>query len=651
MEKMYGWQGKILRLDMTSGQHEETGMQDYYEDFIGGRLLASRLYWDEVSPETGALDPGNVIMIMAGPLAGTPAIACSRWVISAKSPHSYPDQYGFGNGGGFFGAAIKHAGLDGIIITGRASSLSYVFIENGSVTIHDAGDLQGLATEETIAKLRQQHGAKAHVVCIGPAGENQVRFASAHTEQGGVFANGMGAVFGSKNIKAVVVAGSSKVPVARPDKLKEVNRMVRTLRQGQHASLYMTEPMIQGIEFVKATPCYGCPAACMRGTFKHTSGSTEVRKTCAAAFLYSNWDQRYHGEATEYPFVATSLCDQLGLCTAEVSNILYWLDACIKGGILTEEATGLPLSKLGSQEFFEAMISAIVNKQGFGEVLAQGVRRASLSQGVDAEKLALEHITPSGYVNDAYGARLFITNALFYATEPRNPIIQLHEFSFELLRWALWHTTSGAMSTLDTPALRKIAERVWGSEKAVDFSTYEGKAEAAFRIQNRQHAKESMVACDRHYPIHDTDQRDSRLGDPALVPDLFSAVTGTDLPEADYYRIGERSVNLQRAIMAREGRAGRGNDTIGEFNFTEPVETEEGMFGLFNPDLEMPGRGEEIISRKGAIIDRQAFEQMKDDYYRLRGWDVSSGLQKKETLEDLKLDFVCDELKNQGALK
>ena len=408
--------------------------------------------------------------------------------------------------------------------------------------------------------------------------------------------------------------------------------------------------MIQGIDKGKDTPCFACPAGCMRSYFKHTSGQEEVRQTCAAAFFYTPWDQLYHGEATENPFLATSLCDRFGLCTSEMSNVINWLHACFKQDLLTEDETGLPLSKIGSLEFIEALVDRTVKKEGFGELLAQGTRRASIEKGKATEEVALARIMPSGYVNDSYGGRLFFTNALFYATENRNPIIQLHEFSFTVLKWMLWHTTSGSMSTLSTDVLRKIANRAWGSEKAVDFSTCDAKAAAAVIIQNRQHAKESMVACDRFYPLLDTDQNEELMGDPGLVPKLFQAVTGTDMCEDEYYKMGERSVNLQRAIMAREGRAGRQDDNISEMNFTEPIETEEGMIGLFNPDLEFPGPGDEIISRKGQTLDRKDFERMKDEYYDLRGWDAASGLQKKEKLDELGLSFVCKELEKRGKV-
>jgi aldehyde:ferredoxin oxidoreductase len=200
------------------------------------------------------------------------------------------------------------------------------------------------------------------------------------------------------------------------------------------------------------------------------------------------------------------------------------------------------------------------------------------------------------------------------------------------------------MSPITTEDLKRIAKQAWGSEKAVDFSTYDAKAEAAFIIQNRQHAKETMVACDRYFPILDTDQEEDRLGDPTLVPQLFEAVTGNSMILDDYLNMGERSVNLQRAIMGREGRGGREQDALNEFNFTEGIQKSDGVFGMFNPDMEMPGAGDEIVVRKGKTVDRAEFERMKDEYYELRAWDKATGLQRKEKLEELGLGFVCSEM-------
>ncbi|MBN2107400.1 MAG: hypothetical protein JW832_08225 [Deltaproteobacteria bacterium] len=650
MKKSFGWTGIFLKMDLAKGEVGRISSQRYTEAFIGGRALAARIYWDEISQNTDALEPGNPLILMAGPLAGTSATACSRWVMAAKSPYYYPDQYSFGNGGGFFGSAIKCAGYDGLLITGKAKSPCYMFIENDTVELRDARGLWGLTADKTIQQLQAIHSGNAQTVCIGPAGEKMVRFAVAVTGQGGTIASGMGAIMGSKNLKAIVVQGSNKVGVAYPDKLKALNRRIRGLRKGLHESIYMIEPFLVGVEKVKPAPCYGCPAGCMRATFRHTSGLVEVRKNCASATCYIPFDLSYHGRPTDISFIATSHCDRFGIDTGEFSNLMVWLQKCFQRGIVSEAETGLPLSKIGSREFLEAFVEMVVSRKGFGDLLAQGTRRASLEMGPEAANAALERITSSGYNNDGYGARVFLTTALFYATEPRNPIIQLHEVNSLLLAWVQWYMTSGAKSPFSTEDLRTIAQRVWGSEAAVDFSTYDGKARAAFMIQNRQHAKETLVACDRYFPILVTDQKDDHMGDTTLEPALFSAATGRDMSEQKYYEVGERSFNLQRAIYAREGRAGRRDDTLSEFNFNQPLEKSEGLFGIFNPGLVLPGKGDEIVVRKGKVLDRSEFETMKDEYYALRGWDVSTGLQTRKKLGELGLGTLSNELAQIGAL-
>ncbi len=650
-KRPYGWTGTLLDIDLTAGSCIKTDSSDIAAEFIGGRALAARLYWDLVPAGCGALDPENVLMLLPGPLSGTAAVACSRWLLAAKSPYIYPEQFGFGNAGGFLGAALKLAGYDGIILKGKARGLSYLYVEDSAVSIQGAEGLRGLRIDETMQKLREKHGSNARIVCTGPAGESMVRFATAGTDQGGSLANGMGAVMGSKNLKAIVVKGSGHVAVAEPEKLQAINKRIRTMRKGQNEVLYTSEPMLKGIERGRNAPCYACPAGCTRAVFKHVSGIEQVLQMCASSHYYNAWDQLYYGEASENPFIAIALCNQYGLCTGETANLIWWLHACFKEGLLTEEQTGLPLSRIGSIEFIRSLIESTARKKDFGEMLARGTRRASVALGTTAEAIALRRVTPHGYVDDSYGPRIFLANAIFYATEARNPIIQLHEFSFIVLKWIFWHTTAGMMASLNTDMLRKIARRAWGTEKAVDFTTYAGKTQAAFKIQNGNHAKESMVACDRFYPLLDSDKTEDGLGDPGIVPELFTAVTGQRMDESSYFRFGERAVNLQRAIAMREGKRGRIDDVLNEFHFTEPIEKEEGLIGLFNPDLELPGPGDAIVSIKGRTLDRKAFEDMKSEYYRLRGWDVESGLQRKDTLENLGLLFAAPELEKRGLLK
>jgi aldehyde:ferredoxin oxidoreductase len=228
MEKLYGWTGKILRIDVTTGEKNVLATPELAERFIGGRGFVSKLYWDEVDPKTDALHLDNPLLLMTGPLAGTGAISGNRWFIAGKSPLLYPDQFGLGNVGGSMATKIKAAGFDGIIITGQAKKPSYLHIQDGKVDIEDAVGLWGCDIPDTLRRLRLKHGEHAQVVCIGPAGENKVRLAIAMGDNGACGGSGFGAVMGSKNLKAVVVEGSG----GRMNSNKSIARFAPLSRAG-----------------------------------------------------------------------------------------------------------------------------------------------------------------------------------------------------------------------------------------------------------------------------------------------------------------------------------------------------------------------------------------------------------------------------------
>jgi aldehyde:ferredoxin oxidoreductase len=647
MEKLYGWTGKILRIDLTSGEKEFLSTQNLAETFIGGRGFTAKIYWSEVSPSLDALSPESPLIIMTGPLAGTPALAGSRWFISGKSPLLYPDQYGLGSVGGGLGAELKAAGYDGIVISGRAPKPCYLSISDSTVVIKDAQGLWGLETYETLQKIRSAEGEKVQTACIGPAGENRVRVALAMSENGACGGSGFGAVMGSKNLKAIAVKGTGTVKTAHPEMLKQINKEIHSLIKGK----ILMDPSLEGIELIRRSPCRGCPGVCPRGLYKHRSGIEEIRKNCQSAYVYFSLDRKYHGgELTDASFLATTLCNRYGLCTQEMGNILRWLDKCVQKGIFTDEETGLPVSKMGSLEFIEALVQKMVSRQDFGDVLAEGTIRAARMAGKGSEKLLEGTVTRSGFNSNAYNPRYFITNAVFYATESTSTMNQLHEVCFPMIRWVIWYATDGASSPFSTEVMRKIAKRFWKNERAVDFSTYDGKAEVAFIIQNREYAKGNLVGCDFLYPLLTPDGTEDHVGDPTLESRILSAVTGMSIDEEAYYRTGERIFNLQRAIQGREGRVGRKDDKLDEFNFSEPLEIEEGFLGIFNPEFMLPGPGGELISRKGCVVERDKFEKMMDEYYVLRGWDVKTGLQKKEKLEALSLSEIIPEMERRNLL-
>jgi len=646
MATMHGWTGVMLRVNLTTGETQSVPTAELAERFVGGRGFISKIYWDEVDTNTAALHPDSPLMFMTGPLAGTGAIAGSRWFIAGKSPLLYPEQFGLGSVGGSFGVKLKAAGYDGLIITGKAAKPVYMYLHDGKIELKDAAGLWGLDTFATLERLHKAHGDASTAVCIGPAGEKLVRLALAMSDHGACGGSGFGAVMGSKNLKAVVAAGAQKISVARPEDLKAVNSQIRSLIAGK----ILMDPNVEGLELLQRTPCPGCPSGCPRGLYKHISGREEVRKNCQSVYMYYLWDMKYHGESTADPFLATFLANSYGLCTQELGNLLYFLEACVKQGIITDESAGISLSQMGSLEFIERLTDMIISRKGIGEALAEGTMRAGHVVGNGAEKLLEKRMTRSGFNAEAYNPRYFITNALFYATESTSTMNQLHEVCFPVMKWVMWYATDGAMAPFSTEVMLKIAKKFWLSEKAVDFSTYEGKAAVATLIQNREYAKENLVVCDFFYPLTTADGAKDYTGDPALESRLLSAVTGIECDEAGYYKTGERVFNLQRAIQGREGRAGRKDDRVNEFYFTDKMEEEGGFLGVFNPDFMLPGPNGELISRKGAVLERDKFEKMLEEYYAIRGWDVKTGLQKRKTLEELKLADMIPDMEKQGLV-
>ncbi len=312
--------------------------------------------------------------------------------------------------------------------------------------------------------------------------------------------------------------------------------------------------------------------------------------------------------------------------------------------ILTDEGTGIPLSQIGSYEFIETLLKKIANREGFGNVLAGGTHKAAQTLGKEAQSLIKDYIVKTGE-NALYGPRLYITTGIFWAVEPRLPIQNLHEVSVPVMLWHLW-LMGMKEAPVSTEVLRRMAKRFFGSELAVDYSTYDGKARAAAMIQDREYAKESLILCDLFWPVYFSESSPDGVGDPSMESRICAAVTGREVDEAGLYKIGERNFNLQRAILVREGHRGKAYDTIDEYNFTTPL---KGDFG--NQDCIVPGKNGKPYSRKDAVIDREKFEQMKGEFYGIRGWDVPSGLQKRAKLEELGLKDVAKTLEKEGLLR
>ncbi|MEI6125768.1 MAG: aldehyde ferredoxin oxidoreductase N-terminal domain-containing protein [Pseudomonadota bacterium] len=648
MKRLCGWTGKIAQVDLTERKISILDTQDYSPRFIGGIGIGQKIYWDQqAASPLDAFDSANPLILMTGPLAGTSAPSAPRLSVSGKSPCIYPETYAHASIAGFFPAELKMAGYDGMVITGRADKPVSISITHEDIQIRDAAHMWGLSNSKTRDILRKELGEKVRILSIGPGGENPTRIGIIFGDVAGSASMGFGSVMGSKNLKAIAVRGTRTIPVAEPEKIKSIRTSLRQMTGEGYFNLFGTPITLGGTQVVKKAHCHGCPQGCWRSLQRDVSGFEDIRK-CQTGMFYSLWDRKLHGKPTEASFQAATMANDYSLCVIELAMLLLWLDRCIDGGALTEKDIELPLAGMGSLEFLEALCKKICLREGFGQVLAQGVMRAAEIVGGAAQAIAGNFLSLTGR-GIAYGPKVFMQSALIYATEPRPSITELHEICEPLTKWGLWYTSQGEKSYVSTAVLRAIGKKFWGSELAVDFSTYEGKARASQLIQNRQYAKESLILCDFAWPVYDAVSTADHAGDPALESRLLSAVTGEDVDEKELDHKAERIFTLNRAILLREGRKGKEEDILPEFFFLERDEFIADVFGMYNPQLLLPGSGDEVISRRGKAVDREKFAQMRDEYYRLRGWDVKTGFLKKETLGALNLNELIEPLKDKAV--
>jgi len=629
---MHGWVGKILRVDLSNAKVTQFSTQPYAEKYLGGRGIAARLYWETVTPESGAFDPENRLIFMTGPLVATGVQGASRLLVMGKSPMALPEGYCYGNIGGFFGAELKKAGFDGVVIEGCAPKPVYLWIHDGEVEIRDGAFLWGQGAYRVEELLQQAHGQKARFLTTGVAGENRVRTAVIFGSHQSTATAGFGAVMAAKNLKAMAVIGTGKPSVADLDKLKELNRYTVKICKRIHLAV---PPDMEGsghanlLEVIGKGGCYQCGLKCTRNKYRY-GGRLEGYRKCEAMEYYLPWKYSRASEPVDTLFDAPTIANDYSLCTFELRNLIDWLHDCHQAGCLTEPETGLPMSKIGTREFLERLLHSIAYREGFGDILAEGMTRVKEKVSNKARALISPKITAIGR-HDEMPPRAFVTHALLYPMEPRLHHPPLHETAYVWVAWTV-NQSQPQLSPVTTKVFHDVAKAFWGSDEAGDVTSYEGKALAAVKIQNRTYIKESLVLCDFVWPITYSFNTPDHVGDPDLEAKIFTAVTGVAGEKLDRY--GERICNLQRAILLREGRKLPEADFPPEYNFTVPLPTTD-SFG--RPTM-VPGPGEEVVNAGGNLLDREKFTRILKEYYRLRRWDEETGLPQPETLAALGLD-------------
>ncbi len=600
---MYGWTGVILRVDLSSGAitREPTNMRDA-KLFIGARGLAAKLLTDEISPRTDALSPGNKLIFAPGPLSGTFAPSMGRYDVVTKSPLT--GAIAASNSGGTFGPELKFAGYDMLVIEGRAKHPSFLWINNEEVEIREAGELWGNMVPETTEMVRALTDEDARVACIGPAGEKLSLVANIMNDMHRAAGrSGVGAVMGSKNLKAIAVVGTRPIKVANP---KAFEKFVKIARQkisenpvgGTGLRVYGTNVLVNILNQVGAFPTRNFkdgyfPSADKIGGESLTSNHLLRPKGCFACTISCgrvtkvvNPKYAGKGEGPEYETAwgfgadcgidnldainkANYLCNELGLDTISIaSTIACAMDMYTDEVISIEDTGGLEI-RFGDAETMVELVRLTGLRKGFGDQLADGSYRLAEKYGHPEYSMSVKKQEMPAY--DPRGVQGI---GLQYATSNRGGC---HVRGYT------------------------ISPEVLGMPFKMDQHTTEGKADVVITFQNLGAALDSTGAC-----LFTT----FGIGADELAA-LLSAVTGVHYSPADFMKAGDRIWNLERQWNLKVGMTSA-DDSLPTRMLKDPIPNG-------------PSRGKV-----------NHLHEMLPEYYKLRGWDAE-GIPTEEKLKELAL--------------
>lgn len=617
---MFGFMGRVLRVNLTSDEiSEEPTPEKDARMFLGGSGLATKYLFDELEKGVDPLGPENKIIYMTGPLTGTISPSSGRFSAVTKSPLT--GFWGEANSGGQWGRDLKRSGFDGIIVEGKREKPVYLVIDDGKAELKDGEEIWGRGVKEATKTIKERLGNRFNVSCIGVAGENLVRYSAIMNDVHRALGRcGLGAVMGSKRLKAIAVAGGQEIDLADREAFNEAAKKARdfanesllkmTLEvygtamvldlvnikggfptrnwQSGHCS-YADD--INGIAInekilVGRKACFACPIACGRvieiksGKYACKGEGPEYESLGALGAMCDVDDL----EAITY---AHLLCNEYGLDTISTGSSIAFSMECYEKGILTTADTdGLEL-EFGDADVMIELIHKIARREGIGDLLAEGTKRASEKLGQGSERFAM-HV--KGLELPAYDCRATKITGLAFATANRGGD----------------HITGYVQGPtfLDIPYL--IVE-----ESAIQDAQVENPAEARVvkEMEDALTVFDSVGCC-------------KFLGMALMAEDVAPVVanaTGWEFSASDLRKAGERIYNLARAFNVREGCT-RADDTLPPRLLEEPL-------------LEGPA--------KGLVVD---LDPLLDAYYEFRGWHKATGSPTAAKLEELGLGDVIDQL-------
>ncbi len=624
--------GNILHIDLTNRTTwVENPPDSFYRKYGGGSAMGVYYLLKGMPAGVDPLSPQNILTLFTGIPTGLPISGQSRLNANARSPLT--GAVGDGQCGGFLPAMVKFSGFDGLVINGRADRPVYIWIHDGQVEIRDAGHLWGKTTGVVEDMLKEElDNPKIEVLQIGPAGENLVRFAAiinmVNRANG---RTGMGAVMGSKNLKAIAFYGKHKLNPADPRKLSQmfregtknipnypsVERMhilgttgglsghnlagglpTRNYNEGQFEGYESIsgERMVETI-LTRRDTCFSCTVRCKRVVETEFNGRQVSERYGGPEFETMATFGSYCGNDNMHAVaLANQLCNWYGMDTISCGATISFAMECFEKGLITSEDTdGIDL-RYGNAEAIVQMVERIALRQGFGDILAEGSERAARHIGKGAEQFL---ITSKGQEAPAHMPQRKKTMGIIYAVNPFGADHESSEHDGSIEEGA----GELAQSRLAELGLTELQPK---------NSLNDGKARFVAVTQRLYSALDTFGLCSFVYGIG------WQLYGPAQTVEMLQAATGWDWTLEEYLQVGERRINLMRAFNAREG-------------FTRDDDTLPAKF--FKP---LQGTG----SYAGVHFDHDQFEKIKDAYYHHQGWEGNTGNPSRQKLESLGLEWI-----------
>ena len=602
---MYGWMGKIIRVNLTNGKVSVEDLDPKLaRDYIGGRGLGSKYLFDEVDPKIDPLSRDNKLIFAAGPATGTRALGASRYEVITKAPLT--GAIASSNSGGFWGPELKFAGYDMMIIEGKAREPVYLWIEDDKVELRSATHIWGKDSNQTQEIIRGETNKKTRVACIGPAGEKLVLFACIMNDEGRAAGrSGVGAVMGSKNLKAVAVRGTKKIALADEKRLNDIVKkawsevpkpgMLTTygtpgaVAYVDEAGVFPTRNWQTGVfegankidaeevkkMLVRRSACYRCPVGCGRITkitdpaFAGEGAGPEYETICSFG---ANCGVDNIAAITKANYV----CNELGMDTMSCGHTIACAMELFEKGFLPEKDVGMKLN-FGNAEAMVKLVEQTGYRESFGDNLAEGSYRLAEKYGHPEFSMTIKKQEIPGYdLRGAQGEGLGYVTSSIGADHVRGHVANYEVFEVD-------------------------KDRIGGGKEKPDRFTTEGKPAVLIELQNESAVSDSMGICNFTSAY--------KIGVKNILLEL-ETITGVGYEMDDFMKAGERIWNLERLFNLRAGFT-MADDTLPR-RFLEPM-----------PDG--PSKGQVF-----------KLDEMLPEYYHLRGWD-SRGRPTKDKLKELAL--------------